>query len=230
MSLVLTGGIGYQRVTMPHDPHAQIDQNVLEMIERSPVGAVPHTPAYQDALGRLRAAHQVYVSADHKGGHVTVRSLAGLPAFFAGNLEAVMTGGAEAAALEPDAEIFNRYVRSLPENVRGKAEEARGLVVARKAHHRKHGGAVVQDPVHTLFLVPGVGPNPGLPGNYLHGSIVETSAGGVTSWTLHLHDSLDGAAVCEVRTQGEAVEKLKEVVASAPFMLSELDVLDFRMV
>ncbi|MGA2693497.1 MAG: hypothetical protein ABSF76_14130, partial [Opitutaceae bacterium] len=62
---------------MPLDPHAQFDQSVMEMIERSPIGAVPHTTSYVESLTRLYAAHQVYPSADHKGGHVTARSLAG---------------------------------------------------------------------------------------------------------------------------------------------------------
>ena len=37
---------------MPHDPHAEFDHKVLDQIEHSPVGAVPRTPLYQDALGR----------------------------------------------------------------------------------------------------------------------------------------------------------------------------------
>ena len=66
---------------MPSDPHAAFDHNVLEMIEHRTMGAVPRTPAYQDALGRLRATHQIYVNADHADGFVTVRSLATRPAF-----------------------------------------------------------------------------------------------------------------------------------------------------
>ncbi|HTJ78065.1 MAG TPA: hypothetical protein VL357_03640 [Rariglobus sp.] len=214
---------------MPHDPHAQIDQTVLEMIEHSPVGAVPHTPSYQDALKRLVASHQVYVSADHKGGHVTVRSLAGLPLFHAQNLESFLSGKVNADALESDASIFSRYVQSLPEALRAKAEAARAVVVARRAHHRaKHGVEVVQEPVHSLFLVPGGGSNPGLPGNYLYGSILQASPEAGSGWTLHVHDSLDGAAMCDLPTQSEALEKLQEVLASAPFLLSELDALGFR--
>ena len=214
---------------MSHDPHAQIDQTVLEMIEHSPVGAVPHTPSYQDALKRLRASHQVYVSADFKGGHVTVRSLAALPLFHAQNLESFLSGKVDAGALETDASIFSRYVQSLPEALRPKAEAARALVVARQAHHRaKHGAEAVQEPVHSLFLVPGGGPNPGLPGNYLYGSIVQASINAGAAWAVHVHDSLDGAAMCDVATQGEALEKLQEVLSSAPFQLSELDALGFR--
>jgi len=222
-------GCVYKNTTMSHDPHAQIDQTVLEMIEHSPVGAVPHTPSYQDALKRLRASHQVYVSADHKGGHVTVRSLSTRPLFHAQNLESFMSGKADAGALESDASIFSRYVQSLPEALRAKAEAARAVVVARRAHHRaKHGAEAVQEPVHSLFLVPGGGPNPGLPGDYLYGSILQVSADPGSAWAVHVHDSLDGAAVCDVPTQDEALAKLQEVLASAPFLLGELDALGFR--
>ena len=55
------------------DPNAEFDHAVLDKIDASPIGAVPTTPAYQDALRRLYAARQVYASADHKGGHVTAR-------------------------------------------------------------------------------------------------------------------------------------------------------------
>jgi len=232
MGLVLAAAVDYQHGTMPHDPHSQIDQNVLEMIEHSPVGAVPHTPSYQDALKRLRASHQVYVSADHKGGYVSVRSLAAAPCFYAENLAAIAAGKVAVTELEPDASIFDRYVRSLPAALHAKAEACRALVVGRRVQHRAHHGVeVAQGPAHTLFLVPGSGPNPGLPGNYLHGSLLQTTndaAGG--AWTLHLHDSLDGAVVCQVASQSEAFAKLEEVVASAPFLLSELDSLGFRLV
>lgn len=228
MGLVLAAPVDYQNGTMPHDPHSQIDQTVLEMIEHSPVGAVPHTPSYQDALKRLRASHQVYVSADHKGGYVSVRSLAAAPCFYAENLAAVAAGKAALSELESDASIFDRYVRSLPAALHAKAEACRALVVGRRVHHRAHHGVeAAQEPAHTIFLVPGSGPNPGLPGNYLHGSLLQTPNG---AWTLHLHDSLDGAVVCPVASQAEAFSKLEEVVASAPFLLSELDSLGFRLV
>ena len=55
------------------------------------------------------------------------------------------------------------------------AEALRLLVAGRPAHHRRHGSVIAHDPVHTLFLVPGAGPNPGIPGNYLHGSVLELS-------------------------------------------------------
>ena len=103
---------------MPQDPHAPFDQTVLDLIEHSPIGAVPHTPAYVDALGRLYASHQAYASADHKGGHVPTRSLTKLPSFYAQNLENFMAGKIDTEALEPNAGIFERYVQSLPEAVR----------------------------------------------------------------------------------------------------------------
>ena len=58
---------------MSHDPNAEFDQSVLDKIDLSPIGALPATPAYQDALKRLYASRQVYAHADHKGGHVTAR-------------------------------------------------------------------------------------------------------------------------------------------------------------
>lgn len=214
---------------MSHDPHAQFDQTVLDMIEHSPVGAVPHTPAYQDGLNRLRAAHQVYVSADHKNGYVTVRSLAALPLFYAENLEAFMTGKVAAEALETDASVFSRYVQSLPASLREKAEQGRAMVVEKRAHHRAKHGTVAHDPVHSLFLVPGSGPHPGLTGNYLYGSALQATVETASRWAVHVHDADDGAAFCEVASQADAWEKLQEVFASAPFQLSELESLGFRL-
>lgn len=211
---------------MPHDLFAQADQVVLEMIEHSPVGAVPHTPTYQDALGRLRASHQVYPSADYKGGYVTVRSLAALPSFHAQNFQAFAAGKIPADQLEPDAGIFERYVRSLPEAFRSRAEDCRSLVVARKALHRtRHGASVAHDPAHTLLLVPGTGLHPGLPGNYLHGSLHQADG---DAWGLDLHDAEDGVSRCRLATLAEALAKFEEVLASAPFQLAELDALGFR--
>lgn len=213
------------------NPHAQIDQTVLEMIEHSPVGAVPHTPAYQDALARLRAAHQVYVSADHKNGFVSVRSLASMPLFYAQNMEAFLSAKVGVEALEPEASIYSRYVKSLPAPLQAAAEERRSAVVAKRMHHRaRHGVEPVQDPAHTIFLVPGAGPNPGLPGNYLYGSVQQTTADAIHGpWVLHVHDREDGAAACTVASQAEAFEKLREVLASAPFLLGELESLGFHM-
>lgn len=65
--------------TMPLDPQTQFDQHLLEMIEQSPTGIPPATPAHQEVLARLMSAHQVYHSADHHDGYVTVHALAQLP-------------------------------------------------------------------------------------------------------------------------------------------------------
>jgi hypothetical protein len=215
---------------MPHDPHAAFDQNVLDLIDQSPVGAVPVTPSYQDSLNRLKASHQVYAHADYKDGYVTARSLATRPCFYASNLEALIAGQIEATALESNASIFDRYLASLPVGLRPKAESLRTVVAGRPAHHRKHGGVVAHDPVHTLFLVPGTGPNPGIPGNYLHGSLLQLTADPAAGgWAVHLHDSDDGAAMADSTTLAEAFDKLQETVASAPFHLNELKALGFRL-
>lgn len=215
---------------MPHDPHAQFDQTVLDLIEHSPIGAVPHTPAYVDALGRLYASHQAYADADHKGGHVTARSLAAKPSFYPSNLEDFIAGKIDADALESNARIFDRYVQSLPATQRPRAESFRVMVIGKPAHHRaKHGAAVVHDPLHALFLVPGAGPHPGLPGNYLHGAVFHVGADDATgSWVVHVHDSDDGAALANLPTLREAFEKTQELIASAPFHLNELAALGFR--
>ncbi|MDI1319060.1 MAG: hypothetical protein PSW75_02555, partial [bacterium] len=207
------------------------DQTVLEMIEHSPVGAVPFTPTYQDALKRLYASHQVYASADFKDGHVTVRSLAKRPLFHAANVDALVAGSAEAAALESNSGIFDRYLSHLPDALRAKAEAHRLKVVGRPLHHRKHGAATpaVHDPVHSLFLVPGTGPHHGLPGNYLYGSLFEIAhQGAPATWAIQLHDTDDGASTYDAATLAGALEKLQEVFASAPFHLSELAALGFK--
>jgi hypothetical protein len=214
---------------MPSDPNVTFDQAVLEMIEQSAVGAVPRTPAYRDALARLRASHQVYPHADHVDGFVTVRSLAARPSFHAANLEAWIAGTIDAEALETNASIFDRYVAALPAELRAKAASHRLVVAGRPAHHRKHGGVLTADPVHTLFLVPGAGPNPGIPGNYLYGSILQLAVDSATGgWAVHLHDRDDGAAMCDTATLPDALAKLQEVIASAPFHLDELGALGFR--
>jgi hypothetical protein len=221
---------------MPHDPNAQFDQTVLEMIEHSPLGAVPVTPTYQDALARLYASHQVYAHADHKDGHVTARSLARLPYFHAGNLDALAAGRLDAGALESNGSIFERYVRSLPASLHKNAEGFRGRVVVRPVLHRaKHVGSeklpIAHDLMHTLFLVPGTGPHPGLPGNYLYGSVLQVSADAAPgSWAVQLHDRDDGAAVFHAPTMQEAVAKLHEVLESAPFNMNELEALGFRLI
>ncbi len=216
---------------MPHDPHAAFDRNVLDLIDQSANGAVPGTPSYQDALGRLRATHQVYPDADHKEGYVTARMLATRPSFHASNLDTLTAGPVEAAALESNARIFDRYVASLPAALRAKAENHRVTVAGRTIHHREHGGVVASDPVHSLFLVPGGGPHPGIAGNYLYGFILQPKAGPAgEGWAVHLHDRDDGAAIFETTTAAEAVAKLQEVIASAPFYLEELDALGFRLI
>jgi hypothetical protein len=216
---------------MTHDPNAEFDHTVLDKIEASPVGALPVTPAYQDALNRLYAARQVYVSADHKGGHVTARSLAERPTFHAENLSALIAGEIDDEALEPNANIYDRYVLSLPAEHQARAESFRLMVIGKPILHRaRHGHDVVHDPLHTLFLVPGGGPHPGLPGNYLHGSVFHIGDEATGSWVVHLHDSEDGA--CAFSTPGlpEALGKLDEVLASVPFHLTELDALGFQMI
>jgi hypothetical protein len=217
---------------MSQDPNAQFDSTVLEMIEHSPVGAVPMTPSYQDALKRLYAAHKAYADADHKDGHVTARSLARLPNFFAKNIDALESGSIGPEALETNFSIFDRYVLSLPADRRARAEGFRAKVAGRPVLHRaKHAGSeklpVAHDLTHSLFLVPGAGPHPGLPGNYLHGSLMEMGAG---SWAVQVHDNDDGAAVYSAPSMQDALAKLHEVLDSAPFNMNELGGLDFRTI
>jgi hypothetical protein len=217
---------------MSQDPNSHFDSTVLEMIEHSPVGAVPNTPSYQDALKRLHASHKVYADADHKDGHVTARSLAARPNFHAANLDALVAGTIGPEALETNPSIFDRYVHSLPADRRARAEGFRIKVVGRPVLHRaKHAGSeklpVAHDLTHTLFLVPGTGPHPGLPGNYLHGSVLEVGAG---SWAIQIHDNDDGAAVFNAPGMQAAFSKLQEVLDSAPFNMNELEGLDFRIV
>ncbi|MGC4075228.1 MAG: hypothetical protein QM760_22545 [Nibricoccus sp.] len=218
---------------MPQDPNAQFDSAVLEKIELSPIGAIPHTPAYQDALKRLHASHQVYADADHKDGHVTARSLGGREVFHAKNLDAYVSGQIADKALESNSSIFERYVQSLNPGQRAKAEAYRVSVPGKQIHHRKHAGHVapelIHDPIHTLFLVPGGGPHPGLPGNYLYGFLHEVAVkGGAPTWSIILHDSQDAVELFDAPKLTEAFEKLQEVLASAPFHLGELAELGFR--
>jgi hypothetical protein len=213
---------------MPQDVHAEFDHTVLEMIEHSPIGAVPRTLTHQDALKRLLSTQQVYASADHKDGFVTARSLAKEPSFYAENLDALIAGQITADALESNSLIFDRYVQSLALDHRSRAESKRLIVAGKPAHHRsKHDGSVIHDPMHSLFLVPGAGAHPGLPGNYLYGFVHEISA---DAWTVHLHDSDDGAATFSAANLNEALAKHQEVIASAPFHLNELEALGFTAV
>ncbi len=212
---------------MPQDANATFDHSVIDVIDHSPVGAVPYTPAYRDALARLYAAHQVYPSADHKGGHVTARTLANLPSFHANNLEVLASGQSD--LLEANKAIFDRYVQSLPSALQAKAESVRVVVAGRPALHRKHGAVVAHDPVHSLFLVPGAGPHPGIVGNYLYGFVIEDGAGAAAhGWSVHLHDSEDGAIVFHAENIKDALDKVQEVFESAPFDMKELEALGFR--
>jgi hypothetical protein len=216
---------------MPQDANSHLDHTVLDIIDHSPIGAVPATPTYMDTLRRLIAAHQVYPSADHKGGYVTARALAALPVFRANNLDALLAGKIDATDLEVNASIFSRYVQSLPAALQTRAEGLRQLVAGKAAHHRaKHVGdqkIVAHDPVHMLFLVPGTGPHPGIPGNYLHGSALQLRADDDSSWAVHIHDSDDGMAFADVPNIAAALEKMQEVLASAPFNMNELAALGF---
>ncbi len=215
---------------MSLNPHAHFDETILDIIDHSPIGAVPVTPAYQDALNRLYAAHQVYTSADHKGGHVTARSLASAPHFHASNLAALVSGQIAPEALEPNASIFDRYVQSVALDLRKKAEGYKAVVAGRVAHHRaKHGVVTVHDPIHTLFLVPGTGLHHGLPGNYLHGSAFQLTADAASPWAVHLHDSDDGAALFDAPDMAGALAKLQEVLECAPFNMNELEAIGFRL-
>jgi hypothetical protein len=215
---------------MSHDPHAEFDHAVLDKIEASPIGAVPSTPAYQDALRRLYAAQQVYPSADHKGGHVTARSLGALPSFHAENLGPFLAGAVTEEQLESNKSIYDRYVASLPAGARPRAEAQRLMVTGKPILHRaKHGHTAVHDPLHTLFLVPGAGPHPGLPGNYLHGAVFHVGDEATGSWVVHVHDSEDGATRFSAPVLPEALSKLEEVLASAPFHLNELGALGFQL-
>jgi len=212
------------------DPNAEFDHAVLDKIEQSPIGAVPLTPAYQDALRRLYAARQVYPSADHKGGHVTARSLSQLPFFHAKNLNEFIAGAVSDEQLETNGSIYDRYVHSLTLDQRARAEQLRLMVIGRAVQHRaKAGHPVAHDPMHTLFLVPGAGPHPGLPGNYLHGSVFHVGSDATGSWVVHVHDSEDGASQFSTAQLPDALAKLEEVLASAPFHLNELEALGFTM-
>jgi hypothetical protein len=223
-------GFAFITSAMPHNPHEQFDQSVLDLIEHSPVGAAPRTPTHLDAVKRLYAAHQVYAAADWKDGHVTARSLARLPTFHAANLGELIAGQIAPEALEPNAALFDRYVQSLSADRRAKAESRRLVVAGKPVHHRPHhGGTAVHDRVHSLFLVPGGGPHPGLPGNYLYGSVYETGAE-AHPWAIGIHDNDDGVSLFEAATLAEALAKLQEVLESAPFSMDELEAFGFRLV
>jgi hypothetical protein len=218
---------------MPHDLNAEFDQSLLDLIEHSPVGAVPRTTHHQDGLKRLSATNQVYPDADHVDGYVTARSLARLPHFQAENLAALVAGQIQPEALESNGKIFDRYVQALPAPRREAAERLRMAVAGRPAHHRAkvvHETKVVaHDPVHTLFLLPGAGPKKGIPGNYLYGYLFPANAEATSGWVIHLYDSDNDAAIFNAPDLAEAYAKLQEVLESAPFNLAELAVLGFAL-
>jgi hypothetical protein len=215
---------------MPLSAGSEYDQAVLDLIEHRPGGSVPGTQSNQDALRRLRDTYQIYLSGDHKDGYVTARSLGAAPCFHASNLRDVMEGRSPPSAIEPNAVIFDRYVQSLPVDRREAAEAFRVGVAGRPVHHRAKlvGDAkviVAHDPFRTLFLVPGGGIHPGLPGNYLYGAVLESSS---RIWSVEVHDSADGLVLCGAPSLPAALAKLFEVVGSTPFHLVELETLGFR--
>lgn len=216
---------------MPSSPHAEFDQTVLEMIEHSPSGAVPHTPTYDDAVVRLHAAQQIYTSADFPEGYVTARSLAQRPRFQAQNLAAYIEAAPGTVALESNQAIFERYLQTLPAAARTRAEDFRLRVAGRPIHHRSKGGQpVAGDPLHTIFLVPGAGPRPGLPGNYLYGALEEkTDAPADARWCIQILDTDNNAAVCAAASLAEAHGRLQEMWECVPFHLTELESLGFTL-
>lgn len=212
---------------MSTDSQTEFDHSVLDKIDLSPVGAVPSTPSYQDALTRLYEARQVYAHADHKDGHITARALSELPIFYPDNLDDLIAGKIGDEEIEPNASIYNRYVASLPETLRARAESCRVMVIGKPIQHRaKHS----IDPMHMLFLVPGAGPHPGIPGNYLFGSVYHLEAeDAVGSWVINVHDADDGASSYRIPEKPAILAMLQDVLASAPFHLEELDALGFTM-
>lgn len=211
------------------DPDAAFDEAVLNKIEQSPVGAVPHTPAYVDAVTRLSHAQKIYPDADHKDGWVTARSLAQRPTFHASNWEDFAAGRIVDTGLESNASVFSRYVASLPMTLQARAEAQRLKVAGKPIQHRAKAGTAFHDPIHSLFIVPGAGPNPGLVGNYLYGTVVQLGADAATSaWAVDVHDRDDGVVLFDAADLTEAAAKLAEVLESVPFHLWELEGLGFR--
>ncbi len=216
---------------MPHAPLTPFDHQVLDMIEHSPIGAVPRTPTYDESLKRLQAAQQVYHSSDYKDCHVTARSLAKLPVFVAAGLLELDQHPEDHSKLEGNNPVYDRYVASLPAALRTKAEALRLQVSGKVIHHRpKAGGVSVRDPLHSLFLVPGAGPQPGLPGNYLRGTIDEFhDAAHVVRWRIQVMDTDTDAAACLLDSLPEALVRLRELLDCVPFHMSELEALGFEM-
>ncbi len=84
--------------------------------------------------------------------------------------------------------------------------------------------------MNSLFLVPGTGPHPGLPGNYLQGALLEIMhPGAASTWKLELHDGETGVSSLAAPTMPEALTAMQDVISSAPFNLRELDALGFKL-
>lgn len=216
---------------MPHTPLTDFDHTVLDLIEHNPSGSVPRTPTYDDSLVRLYAAQQVYHNSDYKDCHVTARSLAKLPVFVAKGLLELAEHPDDHSNLEANAAVFERYLATLPAPLKARAEALRLTVAGKAIHHRpKAGGLLVRDPLHSLFLLPGAGPQPGLPGNYLRGSVDEIQdEAQQTVWRIQIMDSDNDASVCLLPSLPEALARLQELLDSIPFHLSELEALGFEL-
>jgi hypothetical protein len=52
----------------------------------------------------------------------------------------------------------------------------------------------------------------------------------VPGWAIHLHDSDDGAAHVDAASMAEALEKFQELLASAPFHMTEIVALGFKLI
>ena len=215
---------------MPQASLTPFDLTVLDQIDHNATGSVPRTPTHDESITRLVAAQQVFHSSDYKDGYVTTRSLARQPLFVATGLQELAAHPEDHSQLESNLAVFDRYVASLPEAQRARAETFRLNTAGRPIHHRpKASGAAVRDPLHSIFFVPGAGPKPGLPGNYLRGSIDETQdAAHQTRYRIQVLDSDTDAAVCELPSLAAALAQLRDLIESAPFHLSELEGLGFE--
>lgn len=215
---------------MPQSSLTPFDHSLLDLIDHSPTGAAPRTPTHDESLARLLAAQQVFHSSDYKEGYITARTLARQPHFLAAGLAELAAHPEDYSQLEANASVFDRYVASLPEAHRARAESFRLSTAGRPIHHRiKAGSESVRDPLHSIFLIPGVGPQPGLPGNYLRGSLDELQdAAHRIYFRLQILDSDTDAALCELPTLAEALARLRDLTDSAPFHLSDLEALGFE--
>ena len=55
------------------------------------------------------------------------------------------------------------------------------------------------------------------------------SADSAAGWSVHIHDSDDGAASVDAPTMADAFAKLQELIESAPFTLQESEALGFKV-